>query len=78
MGNSNVLIQVEVTTVLQDKVGYIRTHLEHRVEPFEDELITKDNSYASFEELLPIPLSVVSLKYLDKKSCKKIAAFPKF
>src|ERR1035437_2646949 len=51
--NSNVLIQVEITSVLQDKVGYIRSHFEHRVEPF--------------EELIPIPLTETSLKKLNKK-----------
>ncbi|HUS01612.1 MAG TPA: hypothetical protein VMY77_07790 [Chitinophagaceae bacterium] len=65
--NTNVSIQVEITSVLPDKVGYIRSHLEHRVEPFEDDVAAKDIPYASFEELMPIPLSDISLKYLDKK-----------
>ena len=65
--NSNVLIPVEITSVLQDKVGYIRSHFEHRVEPFEDDVITKEIPYASFEELIPIPLTETSLKKLNKK-----------
>lgn len=64
---SNVLIQVEITSVLQDKAGYIRSHLEHRVEPFEDDVVTNQNPYAAFEELMPIPLTVAFLKKLDKK-----------
>jgi hypothetical protein len=55
--SANVLIQVEITAVLQDKAGYIRSHLEHRVEAFEDDLISKENPFASFEELEAIPLS---------------------
>lgn len=54
---TNVLIQVEVTSVLSDKVGYVRSHLEHRVEPFEDDLIAKELPYAPFEQLIPIPLT---------------------
>jgi hypothetical protein len=60
--NSKLLIQVEITSVLTDKVGYIQSHLEHRVEPFEDDMITKEVTYASFEELLPIPLTEEILK----------------
>jgi hypothetical protein len=54
---TDVLIQVEITSVLQDKAGYVRSHLEHRVEPFEDDVVATEMLYASFEELLPIPLS---------------------
>jgi hypothetical protein len=64
--NTNVLIQVEITAVLQDKVGYVRSHLEHRVEPFEDDVVTKEILYASFEELAPISLAGDSLKF-DKE-----------
>ena len=64
--NTNVLIQVEITAVLQDKVGYVRSHLEHRVEPFEDDMVTKETPYASFDELVPIPLTDIPLKF-DKE-----------
>ena len=63
LSNTNVLIQVEIITVLHDKVGYVRSHLEHRVEPFEDDEMTKETPYASFEELMPIPLADASLKF---------------
>lgn len=65
--NTNVLIQVEITSVLQDRIGYIRSHLEHRVEPFEDDLVTTEIPYATFEELEPIPLTDNFLEKLNKK-----------
>jgi hypothetical protein len=63
--NMDVLIQVEVTSVLQDKIGYIRSHLEHRVEPFEDDVVTTDMPYASFNELVPIPLTEDIIKSIS-------------
>ena len=63
---TNVLLQVEITAVLPDKVSYVPSHLEHRVEPFEDDLITKENSYASFDELVAIPLKDDSVKLNSK------------
>jgi hypothetical protein len=65
--NSNILIPVEIVSILMDKVGYIHSHVEHRSEPFEDDVVTKEISYASFEELLPIPLSEIFLAELNKK-----------
>jgi hypothetical protein len=65
--NTEILIQVEIISVLPDKVGYIPSHLEHRAEPFEDDVVTKEMPYASFEELMPIPLTDTLLKTLDKK-----------
>lgn len=65
--NSNILIQVEIISVLQDKVGYIHSQLEHRSEPFEDDMVTKEIPYASFGELLAIPLTEPSLTELTKK-----------
>ncbi|MGI8581802.1 MAG: hypothetical protein ACR2KX_06395 [Chitinophagaceae bacterium] len=65
--NSNILMQVELTSVLQDKAGYIHSHLEHRAEPFEDDMITKEIPFASFEELMPIPVSDIWLEKISKK-----------
>lgn len=65
--NSNILIQVEIVSVSHNKVGYIHSHVEHRAEPFEDDEITKEIPYASFEELQPIPLIETSLMELNKK-----------
>ena len=59
---ADILIQVEITSVMEDKVGYIRSHFEHRVEPFEDDVVTKEIPYTSFEELVPIPLTEDVLK----------------
>lgn len=64
--NSNLFIQVEITSVLQEKVAYTRSHLEHRVEPFEDDKIANEISYTSYKELIPIPLTEFQDK-LDKK-----------
>jgi hypothetical protein len=65
--NSNILIPVEIVSVSQDKVGYIHSHVEHRSEPFEDDVVTKEIPYASYEELRPIPLTELSLIELNKK-----------
>lgn len=65
--NTNVLIQVEITSVTDDKAGYIRSHLEYRVEPFEDELLTTELPHASFEELMPVPLNDAILERIDEK-----------
>lgn len=54
---ATVLIQVEITSVLTGKAGYIRSHLEHRAEPFEDDLVTTETPFATSEELDPIPIS---------------------
>lgn len=56
--HSNVkqLVEVEIAALLTDKAGYIRSGMEHRVEPFEDEMITKEIPFTSYEELEPIPL----------------------
>lgn len=65
--NSNISIQVEIISVSHDKVGYIHSHVEHRSESFEDDVVTKEIPYASFEELQPIPLTEISLAELNKK-----------
>jgi hypothetical protein len=65
--NSNILIQVEIVYISQDKVGYMHSQLEHRSEPFEDDVVTKKIPYASFEELLPISLTEIFLTELTKK-----------
>jgi hypothetical protein len=62
--HSNVVpqIQVEIAALLPEKAGYIRSHLEHRVEPFEDDVMTKEIPYARYEDLEPIPLSELFFK----------------
>ena len=67
--NSNVaqLLQVEIAALLPEKAGYIRPHLEHRVEPFEDEKLTTEIPFASYDDLEPIPISEDLIKKIDKK-----------
>ena len=65
--NSDLLIQVEITSVLKERAGYILSHLEHRAEPFEDDKVTKETHYASYEDLIPIPLTEIIAGSLDKK-----------
>jgi hypothetical protein len=48
---------VEVTEVLPHKIGYTFPNLEHRVEPFEDDLLQTEKRYKSVEELEPIKLT---------------------
>ncbi len=64
---SNTLLQIEITSIEEGKAGYIRSHLEHRVEPFEDDMITKETPYATFEELAPIPLNDLFPERLNTK-----------
>ena len=62
--NSNILIQVEIVSLLQGKVGYMHSQVEHRSESFEDDVVTNEIPYASLEELLPIPLQHPSVQEL--------------
>lgn len=69
--HSNVqhLVHVEIAALLPDKVGYIRSHMEHRVEPFEDDLITTiEIPFTSYEELEPILVTKSLLKGFKKIS----------
>jgi hypothetical protein len=65
--NFNIKIHVEVAALLPDKIGYIRAHVEHRAEPFEDDIITTEIQYASYEDFNPIPLTDEWLERMDKK-----------
>lgn len=66
ISNTDILIKVEIVSVLQDKVGYTPSHLEHRVEPFED-LKTNNHQCAAFAELEPIPIDKIFLDKLNTK-----------
>lgn len=48
---------IEITAVLNDKVGYISPGMEHRSEPFEDDLIQAETHFKPLEELEPIAFS---------------------
>jgi len=54
--------QVKVTSIFQDKIGYISPELEYRVEPFEDDLLQIETAHKLLEELEPIPLTAELLK----------------
>lgn len=61
------LMQVEIAALLPDKAAYIRSNVEHRAEPFEDDLITtKEIPSISYEELEPIPLTENLFKDFNK------------
>ncbi len=48
---------IEVASITADEIGYTPPNFEHRVEPFEDDLLQKEKHIKSPEELEPIPLS---------------------
>lgn len=50
-------MQIELTAILPDKIGYLSVNLQHRVEPFEDALVAKENHYEPLEEIEAIPLT---------------------
>lgn len=50
-------IQIEVSAILKDKIGYIFPRIEYRAEPFEDDLLQNETRYKPLEELEPITLS---------------------
>jgi hypothetical protein len=50
-------VQVEVSAILKDKIGYIFPGIEYRAEPFEDDLLQKEIRYKSLEELEPVMLT---------------------
>lgn len=65
--NFDARVHVEVAALLPDKLGYIRSHVEHRVEPFEDDIITTEIPYAAYEDFEPIPITAEWLKRLNEK-----------
>jgi hypothetical protein len=50
-------MQVEVSAILEDKIGYVSPGIEYRVESFEDDLLQKKTPYKLLEELEPILLT---------------------
>lgn len=48
---------VEVTSILPDKIGYISPGIEHRSEPFEDDILQTQTAQGPLEEFEPIPLT---------------------
>ncbi len=54
--------QVEVFSILQDKISYVLPNIENRVEPFEDVKAQMGTGYIPFEELEPIILTAEILE----------------
>ncbi|HEX8278555.1 MAG TPA: hypothetical protein VF540_07660 [Segetibacter sp.] len=51
-------LQVEVFSILQDKIRYVFPNIENRVEPFEDDIAQMGERYKSLNELEPIILTI--------------------
>ncbi len=48
---------VEVTAILEDRIGYLSPRIEHRVEPFEDDVLELDAPHRPLEEFEAVSLS---------------------
>jgi len=55
-------MQVEVSAILKDKIGYTFPGIEYRAEPFEDDLLQQEARYKSLEELELIVLTAEILE----------------
>lgn len=51
------VMQIEVFSILHDKVFYVFPNIENRVEPFEDDVAKMGTQYKLLEELEPIMLT---------------------
>lgn len=67
--------RVEVTAVLQDKIGYIDPGVEHRVEPFEDDRLEREAPQRPYEEFEPIPLTMDLLETVHAPQLEKLKQF---
>ncbi len=65
-------MQVEVSAILGDKISYISPGIEYRVESFEDDLLQKETSYKSLEELEPI---ILTPEVLEKYGFKQASDY---
>src|SRR5256885_1632084 len=54
--------QVEVSAILEDRIGFISPRIEHRVEPFEDDLLELETPHRPIEEFEGISLTSEFLK----------------
>lgn len=64
------ILIIEITAILNNKVRYVSPGIEHRSEPFEDDLIQTEKHFKPLEELEPIPFSDTLLKkigFIDNK-----------
>ena len=61
-GNTLPPMQVQVYTILQDRISYVFPNIENRVEPFEDDVAQNGTRYKLLEELAPIMLTAEILE----------------
>jgi hypothetical protein len=50
-------VVIEIAAIMGDKIGHIAPNLEHRSEPFEDDLVEKELHFKSLDELEPLPIT---------------------
>ncbi len=55
-------LNVEITAILPDKIGYISPNIEHRVEFFEDGPVQKGIAYRGLDEVEPVLLTPEIIK----------------
>ncbi|TDH29224.1 hypothetical protein EXU57_03920 [Segetibacter sp. 3557_3] len=55
-------LMVEIAEIRIDTIGYGSSRMEHRVEPFEDDLIQLEPIFKSLEEFEPVKLSAKLLE----------------
>lgn len=60
--------RVEVASVSADKIGYFSPTVEHRAEPFEDDVLQTETPHKPLEEFEPVPLTAALLQNLPVKS----------
>lgn len=53
---------IEVTAILEDRIGYLSPRVEHRVEPFEDDVLELDAPHRPLEEFEPVGLTAEILE----------------
>jgi hypothetical protein len=58
-------MQVEVFSIMQNKINYVFPNIENRVEPFEDDVVKMGVGEKSVEELEPIILTPEILQTMD-------------
>ncbi|MCW3106969.1 MAG: hypothetical protein JWQ09_1475 [Segetibacter sp.] len=51
-------MQIEVFSIMQDKISYVFPNIENRVEPFEDDVVKMGNDDKVLQELEPITLTI--------------------
>ncbi len=50
-------VVIEIASITTEKVGHIAPNLDHRSEPFEDDLLEKELHFKTLDELEPLPIT---------------------